>query len=208
MSTGPTTLPESGTPTAGARSGWLPRLRDARIRSKLALILVVPVAAVLALATVRLLDVGRNAGDAELVRSLTVLSTDVSGLTQYLHKERMAAATYLADPAAQPDGYAVQVGLTDQRIAAYRAQRRAVTDLPAAVETRLRRIDDHVNALDGTRKEVLDRQQMAVAEAVLRYGVVITDLVAYGDVLGQIAGDSDIADSLRAVAAFARAKAA
>ena len=44
---------------------------------------------------------------------------------------------------------------------------------------------------------------------MLRYGVVLTDLVAYGEVLGQVAGDGPVGDSLRAlVAAFARAKAA
>ena len=46
MSTGPTTLPASGDSAIEPARRRLPRLRDARIRSKLALILVVPVAAV------------------------------------------------------------------------------------------------------------------------------------------------------------------
>ena len=96
MSTGPTTLPEKGAQARRAARRWFPRLRDARIRSKLALILVVPVAAVLALATVRLVDVGRGALDASLIHDLTALSTNVSSLNQDLHKERMAAAKYLA----------------------------------------------------------------------------------------------------------------
>ena len=48
---------------------------------------------------------------------------------------------------------------------------------------------------------------MAVAEAVLRYGVILTDLVSYGDGLAQLPGDESLADSRRAVSAFARAKA-
>ena len=64
MSTGPTTLPESGESDERSRRRRLPRLRDARIRSKLALILVVPVAAVIALATVRLISTGEGALEA------------------------------------------------------------------------------------------------------------------------------------------------
>ncbi len=207
MSTGSTTLPENGSPDAAAPRRRLPRLRDARIRSKLALILVVPVAAVLALATVRLVDVGSGAYDANQVQSLTTLSSNVSDLTQYLHKERMAAARYLASPASSPDPYNAQVAVTDARIARYSTARAELDDLPGAVQAQLQRIDNHLQTMEATRSEVIQRTQMDVSEAVLRYGVIITDLVAYGDVLGQFAGDGAVADGLRAVSAFARAKA-
>jgi signal transduction histidine kinase len=207
VSTGSTTLPENGSPDAAAPRRRLPRLRDARIRSKLALILVVPIAAVLALATVRLVDVGTRAYDADQVQSLTALSADVSDLTQYLHKERMAAARYLAAPATAPAAYNTQVTVTDARIEKYRTARQGLQDLPGAVQAQLQRVDNHLQTMDGTRKEVLDREKMDVSEAVLRYGVIITDLVAYGEVLGQYAGDGPVADGLRAGSAFARAKA-
>ena len=61
--------------------------------------------------------------------------------------------------------------------------------------------------MDATRARVTDREEIAVSEAVLRYGVVITDLVGYGEVLSQFAGDGKVADGLRAVSAFTRAKA-
>jgi HAMP domain-containing protein len=208
VSSGPTTLPADDPKTDGAARRWFPRLRDTRIRSKLALILVVPVAAVLALATVRLVAVGQGAYDATLVHSLTSLSVDVSALTQEIHKERMAAAAFLADPASKVEPYNLHVRRTDERIAAYNAERRDLGDVPPAVRDRLRAIDDHLATLNGTRQEVLDRKQMPVAEAVLRYGVILTDLVAYGEVLGQVSGDSSVAQGLRAVSAFARAKAA
>ncbi|WP_428982905.1 nitrate- and nitrite sensing domain-containing protein [Phytohabitans maris] len=214
MSTGPTTLPEKGAQARRAARRWFPRLRDARIRSKLALILVVPVAAVLALATVRLVDVGRDALDASLIRDLTSLSANVSALTQDLHKERMAAAVYLADPpqGAQrvdyKDLYNQAVNVTDERVAAYTAERQSIGDVPGSVEARLARIDEHLATLNITRQDMLARQQRSVAESVLRYGNILTDLVAYGDVLGQLAGEGDLAEELRAVAAFAKAKAA
>ncbi|MEH0937044.1 sensor histidine kinase, partial [Micromonospora psammae] len=208
MSTGPTTLPEFGEAAESDRGRRLPRLRDARIRSKLALILVVPVAAVIALATIRLVSTGEGAYDATRIRSLTALSVDVSALAQDLHKERMAAAGYLADPQQKADDYNLRVRATGQRIDEYRAERGRIGEVPPAVRDQLAVIDDHLETLDGTRQEVLDRRQMPVAEATLRYGIILTDLVGYGDTLAQLAGQEDLADARRAVAAFSRAKAA
>ncbi|GAB1689340.1 nitrate- and nitrite sensing domain-containing protein [Krasilnikovia sp. M28-CT-15] len=212
MSTGSSLQPATRSgPGPGARgsrrSGGFLRLQDARIRSKLALILFVPLLAVLGLATVRLVDVGGRAYDANQVERLTGLATDVSELTQALHTERMAAAEYLADPAAKPDVYNAAVARSDDRIGRYRANRLALGDLPATVSDRLNRIDDHLRTMDATRKKVTDRDEVAVSEAVLRYGVVITDLVGYGEALSQFAGDGTVADSLRALSAFSRAKA-
>ncbi|MFG1677724.1 nitrate- and nitrite sensing domain-containing protein [Micromonospora sp. NPDC049282] len=207
MSTGPTTLPGSPNADQRNRRRLLPRLRDARIRSKLALILVVPVAAVIALATIRLISVGQGAYEADQVRALTAVSVDVSALTQDLHKERMAAAVFLADPTQKPDAYNLRVRQTDERIAAYKEERGTLGDVPAAVRDRLKVIDDHLETLNGTRQEVLDRTQMPVAEASLRYGIVLDDLVAYGDTLAQQPGAESLADARRAVAAFAHAKA-
>ncbi|MFC6019617.1 nitrate- and nitrite sensing domain-containing protein [Plantactinospora solaniradicis] len=206
MSTGPTTLPAKGPREGAAPRRWLPRLRDTRIRSKLALILVVPVAAVLALATIRLVDIGQGAYDAGVVRSLTELSADVSALTQDVHKERMAASRLLADDKARTEIYNAHVKRTDARIAAYNDRRAQVSDIPSSVEDRLAAIDDHLATLNGTRQEVLDRKQMAPSEAALRYGVIITDLVSYGEALGQISGESAVGDSLRTLSALAQAK--
>ncbi|MEV0807543.1 sensor histidine kinase [Micromonospora sp. NPDC050200] len=208
MSTGPTTLPENGDAAQRERGRRLPRLRDARIRAKLALILVVPVAAVIALATIRLISTGEGAYDATRIRSLTALSVDISALTQDLHNERMAAAGYLATPQQKADDYNLRVRATDERIAEYRAERAEIGEVPAAVRDRLKVIDDHLETLNSTRQEVLDRRQMPVAEATLRYGIVLTDLVSYGDTLAQLAGQESLADARRAVAAFGRAKAA
>ncbi|XVV13504.1 nitrate- and nitrite sensing domain-containing protein [Actinoplanes sp. CA-131856] len=198
----------TGSSTQVARRGVFPRLRDARIRSKLALILLVPLAAVIVLATTRLVDIGQRASAAGQVEELTKLDTDISALTQLLHTERMAAASYLAAPAgAKPDAYDAAVRNSDAQIAVYRSHRAGVDDSSGAVRDRLARIDDHLNTMDATRTAVSKREGIAVAEAVSRYGVVITDLVAYGESVSQLAGDGDIADSLRALSAFSRAKA-
>ncbi|MCA2212926.1 sensor histidine kinase [Jidongwangia harbinensis] len=211
-STQPATYPDSGPQAGGSspetrgRRGF-PRLRDARIRSKLAMILLVPLLAVLALATVRLFDVGGRAFDAAQVEDLTRLSADLSDLTQVMHKERMAAAEYLATPTARPDGYNAAIAQTDSRIDRYTASRDDLDEPPPSVATQLNRIDDHLRTMDATRSKVASRDDIAVSEVVLRYGVVITDLVGYGDVLSQFAGDGAVADGLRALSAFTRAKA-
>ena len=168
-----------------------------------------PLLAVLALATVRLVDVGSRAIDATQVEDLTRLSTDVSELTQVMHKERMAAAQIPGDaggpldrrtPAPAPKRYTAAIAQTDARIQKYTADRRELDEPPASVHDRLARIDDHLHTMDATRPRVArPGQQIAVSEAVLRYGVVITDLVGYGEVVGQFAGDGEVADGLRAV---------
>ncbi|MFY1635933.1 nitrate- and nitrite sensing domain-containing protein [Solwaraspora sp. WMMB335] len=208
MRTGPTTLPDNGPRKRRAPLRWVPRLRDARIRSKLALILVVPLAAVAALATVRLVDVGQGALEARTLRSLAAVSVDVSALAQEIHKERMAALAYLASSEADAEAYNIRVRRTDERIAEYTAERSILGRIPAAVDRQLGAIDDHLDTLNATRQEVLDRQQMPVPEAVVRYGVILSDLVSYGELLGQVSGEGEVPDSLRAVSAFARAKAA
>ena len=207
MSTGPTTLPGSPNAEQRNRRRRLPRLRDARIRSKLALILVVPVAAVIALATIRLVSVGEGAYEADRVRSLSAVSVDIAALTQDLHKERIAAAVFLADPNQKPDAYNLRVRQTDERIAAYQDERGKLGDVSGAISNQLKVIDAHLSTLNGTRQEVLDRLQMPVAEASLRYGIVLDDLVAYSDALAQQPGADSLADARRAVAAFAHAKA-
>ncbi|WP_025616625.1 sensor histidine kinase [Salinispora cortesiana] len=210
MSTGPTTLPASGGIQQPKRR-WLPQLRNARIRSKLALILVVPVAAVIALATVRLITVGEGAYDATRAKALTELSIDISALTQDLHTERMAAAVYIAstgEAEVAADAYNLRVRSTDERVQAYREERELFDELPAAVSDRVAAIDGHLETLDAIRQQVLDRKQMVVAESALRYGVILADLVAYSDGLAQLPGDERLAEARRAVAAFARAKAA
>ena len=217
MSTGSSTKPATYPATGPQPSGyvaWLGasrrglwRLRDMRLRTKLALILFVPLLAVLALATVRLTDVGSRAYEAAQTQSLTSLSANIAEVTQYMQIERMTAAAYLSASTPDQNAYTAATKLTDARIQVYTTNRQLLDQPPAAVQDRLNRIDDHLRTLDATRQEILDRRQISASEAVLRYGVVISDLIGYGNVLGQSAGTGTVADGLRAMSAFSRAKA-
>ncbi len=183
------------------------RLRDTRIRAKLSLILVVPVVTILGLGGLRLVDSGQRALDADLVLSLTSLSVDVSGMTHELHRERMVGAAFVSEEKRGPEAYNLQAQRTDEVIARYVQKRQALGSVPPAISERLRRIDEHLSTLDGIRQEILTRQSASVGQVMLRYGAILSDLVAYREEIVQVAGDTPLANSLRAVAAFSKAKA-
>ncbi|GAB7048670.1 hypothetical protein JCM9534A_37960 [Catenuloplanes indicus JCM 9534] len=173
------------------------------------MILVVPVAAILVLASLRLWESTNRAADAGLVRSLTALSLDVSALSHDLHGERMAAARLLAggSNANLSNAFTAATAATDQRIASYQESRRALSGLPENVETRLLTIDSNIDErLDTTRQDVLAGERTTPQAAILRYGVVMDDLMAYLEVISQTAGEGDLADSLRTAFAFSNAK--
>src|SRR5262245_25873439 len=186
---------------------------NARIRSKLGLILVVPIAAILTLTAFRLVDATSRATDANRVGALTALSANASQVAHEVHRERMAAAAIVAAPTAAPDAFNRQIIATDAAVAAYRASRSSLTSVPSDVQGRLRRIDDQLHAIGNIRKEVNARSgptstaAVSVAHVLLRYGVVITELNSYREVLSQVTDDPQLADALRAASAFSKAKA-
>jgi hypothetical protein len=202
----PTARPDSGGTRGGPRRRLLRGLRDARIRSKLSLILVVPVVAIVSLAGLRLFDSGQRAIEAGMVESLTSLSADISALGHELHRERMEAAGYLVERSRQPTDYNQQAKRTDDTAERYTRKRQEIGSVPDRVQESLRRLDAHLATLDGTRREVLARNT-SVAQVVLRYGVIISDLVAYREELGPVAGNNALADQLRAIGSFSKAKA-
>ena len=182
------------------------RLRDARIRSKLGLILIIPLIAVVALAAVRLLESGQRALAADLVQSLASVSAEASTVSHELHLERMQAARLLADPATETEQFNTQAARTDQAVAAYQGARDELGELPGLVEERLDRVDEQLATLDSTRQEVVGGSNVTVSGAVLRYGVMLSDIIAYQESVAPVANDPDLGESIRAVAALSKAK--
>src|SRR3954454_8523967 len=106
-------MPASKKPAGGGfRMGRL-RLANARIRSKLGLILLIPILAIVTLAAFRLGDAAGRGSGAEQVGVLTRRSADVSDLAQQVHLERMAAAALLSSATATPEAYNRQIVRTD-----------------------------------------------------------------------------------------------
>jgi signal transduction histidine kinase len=148
---------------------------------------------------------------------LTSLSAEVSGLTHALHRERMRAAEFLVAPEVSPidpkvhpkelakKAYTDQGKVTDDIVARYSRSRQDLGSVPQSVADRLQRIDEHLATLNGSRQEVLAQQGVSVGQVLLRYGVVISDLVAYREDISPVAGNTSLANGLRAAAAFSKA---
>jgi len=152
-----------------------------------------------------LVDSGQRALSAQLVASLAALSGDVADTTHQLQKERMTAAEYLSGGSASA-AFGKQTEQTNAAITVYK-EHRQLNRLPGALRERLDRIDQQLSTLEAMRQQVVAQQGISAGEAVVRYGVIIDDLVAYHDDVVQVASDSRLATSLRAAAAFAAAKA-
>lgn len=183
-----------------------PRLRDARIRSKLGLILIIPLLAVIVLAAVRLVENGQRAISADQVRSLATVSAEASTVAHTLHGERMAAARLLANPDGGAGAYNASAAQTDTAVGAYEQARADLGTVPAVVADRLARIDDQLAGLGTIRQEILGDTEVTVGAAMLRYGVVLDDILAYQESVGQVTGDVGLAESVRAVASLSKAK--
>ena len=181
-------------------------LLNMRIRSKLGFILVIPLLAVIVFAGFRLVDSGQRAVSAGLVRSLAEVSAETSGLAHELHRERMAAAELLLGNHENPDAFDAQASRTDDAVEAYRTIADQLGQVPDVVRDRLNRVEQHLGTLGTIRDEVLSETPVTVSAAVLRYGVIVSDLVAYQESVGQVAGDPDLAESVRAIAALSKAK--
>jgi signal transduction histidine kinase len=181
------------------------RLRNARIRSKLGFILIIPLIAIIALAGLRLVDSGQRTLAANLVHSLTLVSAEVSGVAQELHAERMVAARLLGDPDAEAVSFNAQAARTDDAVQRYRQARADLADVPGLVDERLERVDEQLATLGAIREGVLT--DGALATAVLRYGGIVRDLTSYQESVAQVAVDADLAESIRALAALSKATA-
>ncbi len=189
----------------------MPRLnlRDARIRTKLAVVLLIPVISTLVLGGVNLFQAGQQAAAARLSNHLTTLSAQVTSLAYALHHERMAVAEYLAHPSDDGAQLRARLADTDERITAFRQAREALGTPPDELGPGLDRIGTHLDGLGSIREEAQSRKDTSAAQMVLRYGVILADLNTYVSDAAEFVGKIvDVVDQPRAVAAFAMTQSA
>ncbi|MEV0896360.1 nitrate- and nitrite sensing domain-containing protein [Actinoplanes sp. NPDC049802] len=192
----------TGSSTLAARRGGFLGLRNARLRAKLAGLLVIPLTAVLALGTVRLMEVGERANDAARVAQLADLGSGLANVARALHDERMAAVEYLSGPDAPVTGYREAIKAVDSQTRILRNDRAEITEVPARVGDRLDRIDGHLSGLAELRAAISGRTGVDPAGANQRYGEALALLAGYESLLGQVAEPGPVADGLRSLAAF------
>jgi len=183
-----------------------PRLRDARIRTKLGLILITPLIAMGALAAVRLLDGAQRAQDGQQVLALTEVSAAASRVSSQVHLERIDAAALLGTPGADPTTFNNRLTATDAAVEEYWAARARLDNPPGLVLDPLTRLDRDMGDLEATRQQVLGDTPISASAALLRYGVLMTDVLGYQDAVAEFASDPALIDEIRAVAAMAKAK--
>ncbi|MBX6751830.1 MAG: nitrate- and nitrite sensing domain-containing protein [Micromonosporaceae bacterium] len=189
------------------RRGWrLPRLRDARIRTKLGLILLTPLLAIAALATARVADGAQRARDAQQVRALSEVSAAASRVSNQIHLERIEAVNLLNTPNADLVPYNARLTATDAAVTAYWEARARLGEPPAGAQETLTRLDRDMNELEQIRQQVLGESPISASAAMLRYGVIMNDVLAFQEAVAEVASDPGLVNQIRAVVALAKAK--
>jgi HAMP domain-containing protein len=194
--------------TAGARRrGPLARLRDVRIRTKLGLILIVPIVALTGLAAVQLVGTSQDVMQGRDAIQYAKLADRAASLGEYLQSERTSAAVLLTaskqDQPAALSTYNDRAAKTDRQTDAYRRTREQIGKPAANLTDLLKRIDNQVGALEGLRAAVIERTAIPLSTAVFTYRSLIANLLAYRETLANVAGSVDAANLARGANAAA-----
>ncbi|MFD6562963.1 nitrate- and nitrite sensing domain-containing protein [Micromonospora profundi] len=186
------------------------RLRDMPIWSKLGLIMIVPTIATVVVGTSGLVDHLETLNNANRAGDLASLSSYSGDLVDTLQDERTTAVLLLQATGTQPkaqyqEAYNRVNTRVDQTTGPYRQQRGQLEDLPSSLDGLLNGIDQSLKDLPGVRSQVFNGK-LKLAEAIQAYEGLINDLLSIRDSATQLAGNNDLSDRMRAVAAVAREK--
>ncbi|HSV64683.1 MAG TPA: nitrate- and nitrite sensing domain-containing protein [Mycobacteriales bacterium] len=211
-------------PRGSERDGPPGPLARAKIRTKVALVLLLPVLAILGLAGVMAGSLARSASSAAAVERLARFGTVLSDLAHEVQRERDAAASWLGasvaatqppatgstpagppptDLAAARSAVSQQASRTDQAIARLRTEESGLGELPAAVTAGLVQLADQLGRIPGIRQDVL-QQRLGVTESQLRYTDVVDRLLTLGESVATGSLDGAVVQRVRALAAFSR----
>lgn len=196
---------ENSTTGAKRRRGPLARLRDARIRTKLGLIVVVPITALVGLASVRLVGTGQDVLQAREAIRYAQLADRAADLGEDLQRERTLAAVLLTTTGSRTTAnkqYLAQAAETDKRVTAYDRARASLGTPAADLSGLLGRIDTQIDSLTALRRTVTDRNVIPLSTAVFSYRSLIADLLAYRQTLANVAGSVDAANLARGASAI------
>src|SRR5262245_2186755 len=183
------------------RRRWPWPLHDVRIAAKLAMILALPILAVLVLAGYAISITGRQAVRAQQLRALTTLSASAGDLAYALELERVAAARALSAGATSAGAaqtrlneYLRRAQETDRAVTGYR-QRRSEVSAPESVATVLLSVGRQLDQLGALRTQV-ENADLALSVALLRYRILVADLLTYRQMIAQTAASTAVAEQL------------
>ncbi len=198
------TASDAALPQMGKRR-WL-RLADRPIRSKLALLLTIPLLAILTLALLIGVTGAFAALKVEQARRLVSIGVVAGELTAQLQQERAAAAAVFAQ-SSRPgviEAYRRQAEATDAVAAQFVAAQRDL-EAPAGLAAPLQRLDTQLTALPLLREQVRSGQDATGSLTIFRYRALTADLGGYRTALSQLGVDPETANGLRASATVSQA---
>lgn len=182
------------------------RFSDRRIRTRLAVILVLPLLAIVVLAGLSLTTAAAVVSQAGRARAMVLLGGKAGDAVATLQRERAAAALVFA-PMSGPealDEFRRRLKMTDEAVARYHRQRR-LADAPIGLSEPLGRVNGDLTDLQALRRQVLAVPDAVASAVAFRYRTLIADLLAFQAALPQVGLDPDIAGRIRANVALARA---
>jgi signal transduction histidine kinase len=176
-----------------------------KITRKIALLIAVPLVAVLVFAALAVAATTGQARAAQRLRSLVQVSAAQAGLAQRLQAERALAVARLTGVPGVADDFDQAVADTDAAVGAYRAARAALGSPPAGAAALLAQVDTQLGLLGGLREQV--RSDRGVASgAAFGYRIVIASTIAFRQAAAQAGGASAVvADRMRAAVELSQA---
>lgn len=198
---------------SAARRGPLgiPRIADMRIRSKLGLILLVPLLVLVAVAGLRLYDLADRVFAADDMVSLVEFNTVTAELRYQLQNERSLIVTYLRkdddhvegiDPADYDiEELEAQQALTDEALERFNDQAGRLPSLSDDISNRIGAVGTQYDSLVQIREAAAETPETTSIDATSRvYQRLVDELVTITDVSARIVGDAEIARQLQAIA--------
>lgn len=205
--------PPAGPPSASPPAGGPPspslgraRLRDRRIRTKLAIILSLPLIAILALSGLTAASAYGAASEADQGRKLVALGGTAGELAGALQRERAAAALVFAldNSDASLADYEQRGKETDAVAARFRAAQQDTEPL-SNLRAPLQRVNAQLTAVAKLRDQVSGDASTASSVVTFRYRAIVADLLSYRQSLTQLDVEASTANNLRANAALSQA---
>jgi signal transduction histidine kinase len=193
----------SVSPVRGKRRWW--RLADWRIRTKLTLLVGLPVALVMALTGYTAVTSLSATAETGTARQLVDVGTAGARLSEQLQQERVMAALLFAQGSTPKaiEAYRQQGEITDQALAGYTAAQRGL-DYSTGLAVPLRRLNQQLAALGLLRQDVRSGGDATESSVVFRYSALVSALLGFGQSLSQADIAAETADRLRAVSTLSQ----
>ncbi|WP_168801363.1 nitrate- and nitrite sensing domain-containing protein [Glycomyces buryatensis] len=199
---------------SAARRGplGLPRIADMRIRSKLGLILLVPLVVLVAVAGLRLYDRAGQVFESDDMVDLVEFNASTAELRYELQRERSLLVTFLRKDDNHIDGLdmeqydeeavAEQEDKTDAALEDFNGSFAKVPGLSEDIDTRVAAVGTQYTSLQVIRTAAAENPENSSIDATSRvYQRLIGELVNITDVSSRIVNDPEAARNLQAIAA-------